>query len=94
VLPITGAHECTTLCAAVLLLKAMAAWRAQHGAPPATAAERRECQSLLDSWQRKVNGIPTIEENFQVRLSEVLGRQCLQVSVALFDALYSMSTFC
>lgn len=55
-------------CAALLLIKAIKTWQQQHGGPPANAQERKAFKALLDSWQRKVNGIPTIEENFQVRL--------------------------
>jgi hypothetical protein len=53
--------------AAVILIKAMAAWQQDHGAPPSGAQQRRQFKSMIESWQRKVNGIPAIEENFQVR---------------------------
>ena len=55
-----------TALAAILLLKAMDAWQQQHGKPPCNAAERREFKASLEAMQRKVNGIPTIEDNFQV----------------------------
>lgn len=52
--------------AAILLIKSVAAWRAQHGKEPSSAAERREFKDLLRSWQHTIDGIPVEEENFTV----------------------------
>lgn len=55
-------------CAAILLIKAVNAWSAQHGKEPSSAADRREFKNLLRSWQHTIDGIPVEEENFSVRL--------------------------
>ena len=52
-------------------------WRELYSKAPAGAIERKEFKALLESWQRKVNGIPTIEENFQVRIASSVTRGSL-----------------
>eukprot|EP00892_Ulva_mutabilis_P000800 jgi/Ulvmu1/10720/UM068_0005.1 len=49
---------------ALLLIKAVKAWRDQHGTEPSSAAERRQFKELLRGWQHTIDGIPVEEENF------------------------------
>jgi hypothetical protein len=54
--------------AAVLLIKAIAAWTAEHGGPPSSSAERRAFKEVIQQWRRTIDGIPVEEENFDVCL--------------------------
>lgn len=51
--------------AGLLLIKAAQEWKAAHGGClPRSAADRAAFKDLLRSWQRSVDGIPLMEENF------------------------------
>lgn len=75
--------DVTLLClgAAVLLIKAIAAWKAEHGDPPSSSAERRAFKQVIQGWRHTIDGIPVEEENFEVRLL-VLEAAMVPVGVA------------
>lgn len=45
--------------AAVLLIKAVQRWRAEHdSALPKTSKEKASFRTMLKSWQRHIDGVP------------------------------------
>ncbi|KAK9831545.1 hypothetical protein WJX81_007869 [Elliptochloris bilobata] len=57
---------------AVLLIQALSAWHDAHmGRLPATAEEKTQFRTLLQSWQRSAAGVPMQEENFDEALAHV-----------------------
>jgi amyloid beta precursor protein binding protein 1 len=75
---------------AIILIKAAKEWKANHGGKlPSNAAERAGFKSLIISWQKRVDGVPLDEENFNEAVSNahrVWAPPVLSAEVqALFD---------